>query len=151
MAPPGVAPGTSVVPACAHKEDKDARKLLQAGRMSGATWRSRAPSIGARPHPNQTQTTRARQASVISQRLVCSLALCEENKCAKQSPRSSAESAQRSVRKSVDRERRGPGRTAFAVRPERRSWAEFSGANVEVVSLRCHARSALCPTKQAVQ
>lgn len=64
-----------------------------------------------------------------------------------QSPRSGTESAQRSVRKSVERERRGPGRTAFAVRPERRSWAEFSGASVEVVSLRCHARSALCPTK----
>lgn len=63
-----------------------------------------------------------------------------------QSPRSGTESAQRSVRKSAERERRGPGRTAFAVRPERRNWAEFLGANVEVVSLRCHARSALYPT-----
>lgn len=37
VAPPNVAPGTSAVPACAHKEKKDARKLLQAGRMSGTT------------------------------------------------------------------------------------------------------------------
>jgi len=37
VAPPGVAPGTSAVSVCAHKEDKDARKLLRAGRMSGAT------------------------------------------------------------------------------------------------------------------
>lgn len=37
VAPPGVAPGTSAVSLCAHKEDKDARKLLRAGRMSGAT------------------------------------------------------------------------------------------------------------------
>lgn len=45
VAPPDVAPGTSAVPACAHKEDKDARKLLRAGRMSGATWQP-CPSIG---------------------------------------------------------------------------------------------------------
>ena len=38
VAPPGVAPGTRDVSVCAHKEDKDARKLLRAGRMSGATW-----------------------------------------------------------------------------------------------------------------
>lgn len=64
-----------------------------------------------------------------------------------QSPRSRAESTQRSVRKSAERKRRRPGRTAFAVRPERRNWAEFSGANLKAMSLRCHARSALCPKK----
>ncbi len=63
-----------------------------------------------------------------------------------QSPRSRAEGTQRSVRKSAERERRGPGRTAFAVRPERRNWAEFSGANVKAVSVRHHARSSLYPT-----
>ena len=47
VAPPGVAPGTSAVPVCAHKEHKDLKELAQAERMSGATWRSRAPSIGA--------------------------------------------------------------------------------------------------------
>ena len=64
-----------------------------------------------------------------------------------QSPRSREESTQRSARKSTVAERRRPGRTAFAVRPERRNWAEFSGANVKVASLRYHVRSALCPTK----
>ena len=54
VAPPGVAPGTSAVPVCAHKE-QDVKELAQAERMSGATWRSRAPSIGGAtpPQPNQ--------------------------------------------------------------------------------------------------
>ena len=57
VAPPGVVPGTSAVSVCAHKEDKDARKLLRAGRMSGATRQPCPPPLGARPHPNQTETT----------------------------------------------------------------------------------------------
>ena len=37
------------------------------------------PPWGARPHPNQTETTCAHQASVISQHLVCSLARCKDS------------------------------------------------------------------------
>ena len=62
VAPPNVAPGTSAVPACAHKEKKDARKLLQAGRMSGTT-RQPCPSIGgtAPPEPNQNDMSTSGQ------------------------------------------------------------------------------------------
>lgn len=80
VAPPSVAPGTSAVSLCAHKEDKDARKLLRAGRMSGATWQSCPLHWGARPYPNQTKTTRAHRARVVSPRLVCLLERCECNK-----------------------------------------------------------------------
>ena len=57
VAPPSSAPGTSTVSAYAHKEYEHARALPQAERMSGATWQSRPLHGGARPHPNQTETT----------------------------------------------------------------------------------------------
>lgn len=66
VAPPGVAPGTSAVSVCAHKEDKDARKLLRAGRMSGATWQPCPLHWGARPYPNQTKTTYEHVRPVLS-------------------------------------------------------------------------------------
>ena len=50
MAPPGVAPGTSTVSACAHK---DARALPQAERMSGATWQSCPLHRGRDPTPTK--------------------------------------------------------------------------------------------------
>lgn len=53
MAPPGVAPGTSTVSACAHKEHKDARALPQAERMSGATWQSCPLHRGRDPTPTK--------------------------------------------------------------------------------------------------
>ena len=53
VAPPGVAPGTRAVSVCAHKEDKDARKLLRAGRMSGATWQPCPLHWGHGPTPTK--------------------------------------------------------------------------------------------------
>lgn len=53
VAPPGVAPGTRDVSVCAHKENKDARKLLRAGRMSGATWQSCPLHWGHGPTPTK--------------------------------------------------------------------------------------------------
>lgn len=147
VAPPDVAPGTSAVSLCAHKEDKDARKLLRAKRMSGATRQPCPPPLGgtALPQPNRNDMSTSGQCYLPASCLfTCTM---QGQRTRQQSPRSGTESTQRSARKSAERERRGPGRTAFAVRPERRNWAKFSGANVEVVSLRCHARSALCPTK----
>lgn len=97
------------------------------------------------PQPNRNDMSTSGQCYLPASCLfTCTM---QGQRTRQQSPRSGTESTQRSARKSVERERRGPGRTAFAVRPERRNWAEFSGANVKVVSLRCHARSALCPTK----
>ena len=145
MAPPDVAPGTSAVPACAHKEDKDARKLLRAGRMSGTTWQPCPLHWGARPHPNQNDMSASGQRYLPASCLFTRAMRGQQMR--QQSPRSRAESTQRSVRKSAERKRRRPGRTAFAVLPERRNWADFSGANLKAMSLRCHARSALCPKK----
>ena len=103
------------------------------------------PPLGARPHPNQTKTTRAHRGAVISQRFVCSLARCEDNKCA-----SKAHEAERKARK--DRSERA--RSASVEGPDEprsrsarnENWAEFSGANVKAVSVRHHARSSLYPT-----
>ena len=50
------------------------------------------PPLGARPHPNQNDMSAS--GSVISQRFVCSLARCEDNKCA-----SKAHEAARKARK----------------------------------------------------
>ena len=52
------------------------------------------PPLGARPHPNQTKTTRAHRGAVISQRFVCSLARCEDSERA-----SKAHEAARKARK----------------------------------------------------
>lgn len=64
MAPPGVAPGTSTVSACAHKEHKDARALPQAERMSGATWQSCPLHRGRDPTP--TKPKRHEHVSPVS-------------------------------------------------------------------------------------
>lgn len=145
VAPPDVAPGTSAVPACAHKEDKDARKLLRAGRMSGATWQPCPLHWGHGPTPTKPKRHERIGAAYLPAFCLFTRAI-RGQQMRQQSPRSREESTRRSARKSAVRERRGPGRTAFAVRPERRNWAEFSGANVKAASLRCHARSALYPT-----
>ena len=131
---------------CARTHCEDERQLPQAEQMSSVERQSCPLPWGHDPpQPNQNDmSTSGHCYPPASCLFTCTM---QGQRTRQQSPRSGTESTQRSVRKSAERERRGLGRTAFAVRPERRNWAEFSGANVEVVSLRCHARSALCPTK----
>lgn len=117
--------------------------------MSGATWRSRAPSVGGATPPQPNQKTCAHRASVV---LLSPSVFFARWRCARRTNApSKAHEAARKARK--DRLERawivsveGPDEPhSRSARNE--NGAEFSGADVEVVSLRCHARSALCSMK----
>lgn len=106
------------------------------------------PPLGARPHPNQTKTTRAHRGSVISQRLVCSLARCKDSERV-----SKAHEAARKARK--DRPERARSVSVEGPdEPHSRSarnenWVEFSGRTSRLCpcavmrGLRCVPRSGI--------
>lgn len=115
MAPPGVAPGTSAVSLCAHKEDKDARKLLRAGRMSGATRQPCPLHWGHGPTP--TKPEEQDHLSPLSIRESASVHLCadDDHRCecatgatAKVCTRSGRESVRKWASKARTNHCRGP-------------------------------------------